>query len=79
MFLARYGPSLSGSEGWTWNCWTMPGQIAPSRMEESTSSARPTDGSIQLRRKTLAKNSTAQMIAMKVRIVLAGSTAFLSV
>ena len=70
---------MSGSEGWTWNCWTMPGQITPSRIAETTSSARPTDGSSQLRRKMLAKNSTAQMIAMKVRIVFAGSTAFLSV
>ena len=74
-----YGASLSGSEGLTWNCCTMPGQITPSRIAESTSSARPTDGSSQVRRKTLAKNSTAQMTAMNIRMFLAGSTACSSV
>ena len=72
MFAAMYGASLSGSEGLTWNCCTMPGQITPSRIADSTSSPRPTDGSIQVRRKTLAKNSTAQMIAMNIRMFLDG-------
>ena len=70
---------MSGSEGLTWNCCTMPGQITPSRIEESTSSTRPTEGSSQVRRKTLAKNSTAQISAMNVRIAFAGSTACWSV
>ena len=74
-----YVASLSGSDGFTWNCWTIPGQITPSRIEESTRSARPTVGSIQVRRNTLAKNRIAQMIAMNVRIAFAGSTAFWSV
>ncbi len=36
-------------------------------------------GSIQVRRSTLAKNSSAQMIAMNIRMFFDGSTAFLSV
>ena len=42
----------------------------------STSSASPTDGSIQVRRHTLRKNSTAQITAMNIRMFLPGSTAF---
>src|SRR5512145_1084388 len=79
MFRLMYGASLSGSDGETWNCCTTPGQSTPSRIAESTSSARPTDGSIQVRRKTLAKKSTAQISAMKVRISFDGSTALSSV
>ena len=79
MFRSMNGPSLSGSDGLTWNCCTMPGQITPSRIEDSTSSASPTEGSNHVRRRMFAKNSTAQMMAMKVRMVFDGITAFLSV
>ena len=79
MFFSMYGASLSASDGLTWNCWTMPGQISPSRIAESTSSASPIDGSSQVRRHTLRKNSTAQISAMPIRIALAGSTALSSV
>ena len=79
MFFSMYVASLSASEGRTWNCWTMPGQIRPSRIAESTSSASPIDGSSQVRRQTLRKNSTAQIRAIPIRIALAGSTAFSSV
>ena len=79
MFFSMYGASLSGSVGSTWNCWTMPGQIMPSSTAVSASSASPTDGSIQVRRQTLRKNSTAQISAMPIRMSLAGSTAFSSV
>ena len=70
---------MSGSDGLTWNCCTMPGQIAPSRIAESTSSASPTDGSIQVRRSTLAKNSSAQISAMNIKMFFDGSTACSSV
>ena len=79
MFFSMYGASLSASVGSTWNCWTMPGQIRPSSTADSASRASPTDGSIQVRRQTLRKNSTAQMIAMPIKISLAGSTAWSSV
>ena len=38
-----------------------------------------TDGSNQVRRHTLRKNSTAQITAMPIRMFLAGSTAWSSV
>ena len=79
MFFLMYGASLSASDGLTWNCWTMPGQISPRRIAERTSSASPMDGSSQVRRQTLRKNSTAQISAMPIRIALAGSTALSSV
>ena len=44
MFAAMYGASLSGSFGLTWNCWTMPGKIIPSRIADSASIAMPIDG-----------------------------------
>ena len=79
MLASMYGASLSASDGLTWNCCTMPGQIRPSRIAETASSARPTDGSSQVRRQTLTKNSTAQITAMPSRMFLAGSTALSSV
>ena len=57
----------------------MPGQISPSRIAESTSRASPIDGSSQVRRHTLRKNSTAQISAIPMRMALAGSTALSSV
>ena len=79
MLLAMYGASLSGSVGRTWKACTMPGQIIPSRIADSTSSARPTDGRVQVRRQMFRKKSTAQMTAMPSRMFLAGSTAWSSV
>jgi len=49
------------------------------RMADSTSSPKPTAGSIALRRAAPAKKSRAQMIAITARTVLAGRTAFTSV
>ena len=72
MFFLMYGASLSASVGLTWNCWTMPGQISPRRIAESTSSARPIEGSSQVRRQTLRKNSTAQISAMPMQDRLGG-------
>ena len=79
MFLSMYGASLSAWEGSTWNCCTMPGQTRPSRIEDSTSRARPTEGSSQVRSTRFARNSTAQMTAMNIRMLRAGSTALSSV
>ncbi len=79
MLAAMYGSSLSASDGLTWNCCTMPGQIRPSSTADSASSASPTDGSSQVRRQTLRKNRIAQITAMPIRMFLAGSTAWSSV
>jgi hypothetical protein len=75
MFRSRNGSSFCGSDGRTWNCQTIPGHSAPSRIAESTSSPRPIDGSSQVRRKTLAKNSSAQISAMNMRMFFDGRTA----
>ena len=71
-----YTSSLSASVGLTWKFWTIAGQIMPSRIAERTSNARPTDGSCQVRRQMLRKNSTAQINATPIRMLRAGSTAF---
>ena len=79
MFFLMYGCSLSACEGSTWNCCTIPGHTRPSRIEDSTSRARPTEGSSQVRSTMLARNSTAQINAMNIRMLRAGSTALSSV
>ncbi len=79
MLAAMNSCSLSASDGLTWNCCTMPGQIRPSRIAETASSARPTDGSSQVRRQTLTKKRIAQITEIPSRMFLAGSTALWSV
>ena len=46
---------------------------------DSAKSATPTEGSSQVRRQMLARNSSAHTMAMPARISLAGSTALSSV
>jgi hypothetical protein len=53
--------------------------MPPITMELTTSSPSAPAGSMMLRTTMLAKNSSAQMTAMPMRIVLAGSTALTSV
>ncbi len=69
-----YAASLSGSSGLTWKRCIRPGQTPPSSTAEMANRASPTPGSSQVRRKMLAKNSSAQMIAMNIRMFFAGST-----
>ena len=76
MFLPMYDASLSGSSGLTWNRCIRPGQTPPSSTAEIANSASPTPGSSQVRRTMLAKNSTAQITAMNIRMFFAGSTAW---
>ena len=76
MFLPMYGASLSGSSGLTWNRCISPGHTAPSSTAETANSASPTPGSSQVRRRMLAKNSSAQMTAMNIKMFFEGSTAW---
>ena len=76
MFLPMYDASLSGSSGLTWNRCIRPGHTAPSRTAEIANRASPTPGSSQVRRRMLAKNSTAQITAMNIRMFFDGSTAW---
>jgi hypothetical protein len=55
------------------------GQIPPISSDESASSPRPSAGSSQERRTTLAKKSNAQMIAMTMRMFFDGILALSSV
>ena len=55
------------------------GKTAPTRIEDSTSSAVASAGTRRSRRKIAAKNAAAQITAMANRISLAGSTALMSV
>ena len=75
MFFWMYDASLSGSSGLTWNRCIRPGHTPPSSTAEIANSASPTPGSSQVRRRMLAKNSNAQMIAMNIRMFFDGSTA----
>ncbi len=72
MFCLMYGASLACSFGWTWNFCTMAGYRPPMRTAESTIRPKPMTGSCQVRRHSVAKKSTAQIAAMKNRIVFAG-------
>ena len=74
MFFPMYVASLSGSSGLTWKRCIIPGQTPPSRTAEIANRARPTPGSSQVRRTMLAKNSSAQMTAMNIRMFFDGST-----
>ena len=76
MFFAMYDASLSGSSGLTWNRCIRPGQTPPSRTAEIANRASATPGSSQVRRTMFAKNSSAQMTAMNIRMFLDGSTAW---
>ena len=76
MFLPMYDASLSGSSGLTWNRCISPGHTPPRRTAEIANSASPTPGSSHVRRRTLAKNSTAQITAMNIKMFFEGSTAW---
>lgn len=74
------GDSLSAAFGRTENCSTTRGYTAPTRIDESTSSAVASAGGMRRSRNTIAaKKAIAQMIAMDIRMSFAGRTAWMSV
>ena len=77
MFLSMYGASLSGCRGLDLELLhdRRPHHAEQDRGEHQQRRARRA-GSSQVRRKTLAKNSTAQISAMNIRMFFDGSTAW---
>ncbi len=78
MFFWMYGVSLACSFGLTWNCCTIAGYTPPISTADSAISPKPISAGAQVRRTGVRKNSTAQMIATKNRMVLAGRNALAS-
>ncbi len=74
-----YSLSFCAAFGLTLNCSTISGHPAPTTTDDSSNSTKPIAG-ICKSRSTIAENTaTAQISAMASRIILAGSTALMSV
>ena len=74
------GASRSFAFGATTNCCSTAGHAAPTSTLDSTSSTTRDRGQLQVAPEHApTKNAAAQMTAMNSRIILAGSTALMSV
>ena len=79
MLRAMYGGSLELPFGLTTTFCSTSGHTPPISTLDSTSRASATAGSFTERRNAPTKKPTAQIAAMHIRMILAGSTALTSV
>ena len=79
MLRPMYSLSFCAALGRTLICSTTSGQPAPTTSDDSSNSTTPMAGIRRSRRKIAENTAIAQMMAIAIRMSLAGSTALMSV